>query len=90
MTPPEGAYYLFADFRTVPALAGRSPTEAAMHLVEKVGVATVPGDNFYAAGDDGSRYLRFAFCRSTETLETAVERLRTGLCRTVTKDGLCR
>ena len=90
VTPPEGAYYLFADFRTVPALAGRSPTEAAMHLVEKVGVATVPGDNFYAAGDDGSRYLRFAFCRSTETLETAVERLRTGLCRTVTKDGLCR
>ena len=79
VTPPEGAYYLFADFRTVPALAGMSPTEAAMHLVEKVGVATVPGDNFYGTGDDGSRYLRFAFCRSTETLEAAVERLRAGL-----------
>ena len=30
---PEGAYYLFADYRTVPALAKLSPTEAAMHLV---------------------------------------------------------
>lgn len=86
VTPPEGAYYLFADYRTVPALAKLSPTEAAMHLVEKVGVATVPGDNFYGTGDDGSRYLRFAFCRSTETLEAAVERLRAGLCRTVAKD----
>ena len=76
VTPPEGAYYLFADYRTVPALADLSPTDAAMHLVTKVGVATVPGDNFYATGEDGSRYLRFAFCRSTETLEAAVERLR--------------
>ncbi len=45
VTPPEGAYYLFADYRSVPALGNRSPTDAAMHLVEKVGVATVPGDN---------------------------------------------
>ena len=79
VTPPEGAYYLFADYRTVPALAEMSPTEAAMHLVRKVGVATVPGDNFYATGEEGNRYLRFAFCRSIETLEAAVERLRTGL-----------
>ena len=46
---------------TVPALAEMSPTEAATHLVESVGVATVPGDNFYATGDEGNRYLRFAF-----------------------------
>ena len=79
VTPPEGAYYLFADYRTVPALAEMSPTDAAMYLVERVGVATVPGDNFYPTGDAGRRYLRFAFCRSMETLEAAVERLRTGL-----------
>ena len=46
-SPPEGAYYLFADYRSVPALAKMSPTDAAMHLIEEVGVATVPGDNFY-------------------------------------------
>ena len=36
-TPPEGAYYLFADYRSVPALAKRSPMDAAMHLVTEVG-----------------------------------------------------
>ena len=79
VTPPEGAYYLFADYRSVPSLAAMSPVEAAMHLVEKVGVATVPGDNFYATGNEGDRYLRFAFCRSLETLEAGVERLRAKL-----------
>ena len=78
-TPPEGAYYLFADYRGVPALAAMSPTEAAMHLIEEVGVATVPGDNFYATGNEGDRYLRFAFCRSLETIEAGLERLRAGL-----------
>ena len=78
-SPPEGAYYLFADYRTVPSLAAMSPMDAAMHLVTDVGVATVPGDNFYATGNDGDRYLRFAFCRSLETLEAGIERLRARL-----------
>ena len=78
-SPPEGAYYLFADYRDVPALADMSPTDAAMHLIKEVGVATVPGDNFYATGNDGDRYLRFAFCRSIETIEAGLERLRAGL-----------
>ena len=76
---PEGSYYLFADYRSVPALAKMSPTDAAMHLIEDVGVATVPGDNFYASGNEGDRYLRFAFCRSIETIEAGLERLRSGL-----------
>ena len=75
-SPPEGAYYLFADYRNVPALAGMSPTDAAMHLIKEVGVATVPGDNFYATGNEGDCYLRFAFCRSIETIEAGLERLR--------------
>ena len=79
VTPPEGAYYLFADYRGVPALAQMSPTQAAMFLIEQVGVATVPGDNFYTTGSEGDRYLRFACCRSLTTLATAVDRLRTGL-----------
>ncbi len=78
-TPPEGAYYLFADYRRVPALAAMSPTQAAMFLIEQAGVATVPGDNFYATGPEGDRYLRFAFCRSLQTLEEGIERLRAGL-----------
>jgi len=79
VTPPEGAYYLFADYRRVPALAEMPPTQAAMFLIEQAGVATVPGDNFYTTGNDGDRYLRFAFCRSLETLQAAIDRLRAGL-----------
>ena len=50
-----------------------------MHLIKEVGVATVPGDNFYAEGDYGDRYLRFAFCRSKPTLEKAVELIKSKL-----------
>ena len=78
-TRPEGAYYLFADYRGVPALGGLSPMQAAMFLVEHAGVATVPGDNFYSTGREGERYLRFAFCRSLATLAEGIERLRAGL-----------
>jgi len=74
VTPPEGAYYLFADYTNVPALKGMSPMDAAIFLIEKVGVATVPGDNFYAIGNSGDSYLRFAFCRSIESLEEAARR----------------
>ena len=72
---PRGAYYLFADYRGVPGIGRLEPMAAAMHLIERVGVAAVPGDNFYGAGTDGSRYLRFAFCRSRSGLLRATERL---------------
>ena len=74
VTPPEGAYYLFADYTGVSALKGMSPMDAAIFLINEVGVATVPGDNFYAIGNSGDNYLRFAFCRSIESLEEAARR----------------
>ena len=76
LTEPRGAYYLFADYRGVPAIGHLSPMAAAIHLIERAGVAAVPGDNFYGASPDGSRYLRFAFCRSRTALGAAVDRLR--------------
>lgn len=84
LTPPEGAYYLFADYRKVPALSALDSFDAAMYLIKEVGVATVPGDNFYSpdspeAKSEGGRYLRFAFCRSFETLDAAIERLHRNL-----------
>jgi aspartate/methionine/tyrosine aminotransferase len=48
---------------------------AARHLIETVGVAAVPGDNFYGEGREGDRYLRFAFCRSLASLQEAARRL---------------
>ena len=73
---PRGAYYFFADYRAVPGLGDLDPLAAALHLIEQVGVAAVPGNNFYARSGDGVRYLRFAFCRSRETLGEAAQRLR--------------
>lgn len=75
ITPPEGSYYLFADYTKVPPLRGRAPMAAALHLIETVGVAAVPGDTFYGEGRDGDRYLRFAFCRSLASLQEAARRL---------------
>ena len=74
---PEGAYYLFADYRGVTRLARLSSMDAAMRLIEDVGVATVPGSNFYASPDSapGAPYLRFAFCRSLDSLDEAASRL---------------
>ncbi len=76
MTEPRGAYYFLADYRGVRDLAHRDPLAAAMHLIERAGVAAVPGDNFYGRSADGARYLRFAFCRGRETLADAARRLR--------------
>ncbi len=77
VSPPQGAYYLFARYRGVPAIGDRSPMAAAIHLIEAVGVASVPGNNFYTPDAAGDQYLRFAFCRSLQTLEEAVRRLLT-------------
>jgi aspartate/methionine/tyrosine aminotransferase len=72
---PEGSYYLFASFDRIPSLNNRTATDAAMYLIEKIGVASVPGDNFYGVGDYGDKYLRFAFCRSSKTLNEAANKL---------------
>ena len=76
ISEPRGAYYFFADYRAVPGIADLDPPAAALHLTEHAGVAAVPGDNFYARSADGARYLRFAFCRSRDTLGEAARRLQ--------------
>jgi aspartate/methionine/tyrosine aminotransferase len=71
--PPEGAYYVMAD---IGHLGFEDDTKAAIHLVEQVGVATVPGSSFFSNPADGRRLLRFAFPKKLETLEAAGGRLR--------------
>lgn len=73
---PEGSYYLFADYRNVEALKSLSPMDAAMYLMKEVGVASVPGDNFYGKSFDGEHFLRFAACRSMTDIEKAIEKLK--------------
>ena len=76
ITPPDGSYYLFADYRSVPTLCDMNATDAAMYMTREIGVTPVPGDNFYATGNDGDQYLRFAFCRTLDSLSEAAERLK--------------
>ena len=71
-TIPEGAYYFLADFSD---LSDLGDVDFATWLAREVGVATVPGSSFYHDPSLGRRYVRFAFCKKTETLQAAAERL---------------
>ena len=68
---PEGAYYIFTDISGFEM----KDTEFSRHLIEKAGVAAVPGSSFYQNG--GSTKLRFTFSKKDETLEEACRRLET-------------
>ena len=71
-TIPQGAYYVLADVRRLP---GRTGKERAMYLLEKTGVAGVPGEAFFQ-GDHGDRYIRFSFAKTNAALDMACERLQ--------------
>jgi len=72
LTPivPQGAYYVLADCtRFGPA------REAAMTVLERARVASIPGTAFYR-GAPGDRLLRFCFAKEDGVLEEACQRLR--------------
>ncbi len=71
--PPEGAYYIMADFSALSAL---DDTAFSTFLARECGVAPVPGSSFYHRPADGRNLVRFAFCKRAATLERAVSRLR--------------
>ena len=68
---PQGSYYVLADAGHLP---GPSSKRRAMHLLEKTGVAAVPGEAFFSAG--GETFLRFCFAKDDLELQEAGERLR--------------
>jgi len=72
-TKPDGAYYILADFRGIDSK--RDDREFAVWLAEEIGVATVPGSSFYGDSELGHNTVRFAFCKTFETLGKAAERL---------------
>jgi len=69
---PEGAYYVLADFTGMSTAPDR---EFALWLARVAGIATVPGSSFHATPGVGDKYVRFAFCKKTETLQQAAERI---------------
>ncbi len=71
--PPEGAYYILADFA---GLSDLPDDEFARWLTCEVGVAPVPGSSFFSRPESGRKLVRFAFCKTEEQLREAGERLR--------------
>lgn len=74
LTPyePQGAYYVLADIRK---LGGPSAKAAAMTLLERTGIASVPGTSFYA-DPVGETLSRFCYAKEEDVLEEAARRLR--------------
>jgi len=68
---PQGAYYVLADLSK---LDGRTSKERAMKLLERTGVATVPGESFYREGG-GETIARFCFAKTEEQLAEACRRV---------------
>lgn len=74
LTPhvPDGAYYVLAD---ITRLGFDDDREAAMHILETVGVASVPGSSFFTS-KTGKGLTRFCYAKDWKTLEDACVRIR--------------
>ena len=73
LTPsvPVGAYYVMTD---VSSVVGKDDFEKAMAILEKTGVASVPGRAFYH-DDAGKNMVRFCYSKPLDVLEEAVKRM---------------
>jgi aminotransferase len=68
---PQGAYYVMVD---ISGFGYPSDVDFCRMLVEKYGLAVVPGSCFFR--EDECRYVRMHFAKNDETLEEAIRRLQ--------------
>jgi aspartate/methionine/tyrosine aminotransferase len=69
---PAGAYYIMTD---ISAFDFPDDLSFSRYLVEKIGIAVVPGSSFYDDASMGARQVRFTFCKKESTLAAAAEKL---------------
>ena len=69
---PAGAYYIMTD---ISRFGAADDVAFARYLVEKIGVAVVPGSSFYSQPGGGAQQVRFTFCKTEQTLRAAADRL---------------
>jgi aminotransferase len=69
---PLGAYYIMCD---ISAFGYKDDVSFALHLLEDIGVASVPGSSFFEQPERGRGLIRFCFCKRRQTLEEAGHRL---------------
>ena len=70
--PPEGAYYILADFS---GLSDLPDTEFSVWLSREIGVTPVPGSSFFHDPAGGRSLVRFVFCKTDDILLEAARRL---------------
>ena len=72
---PEGTYFIMGDFSEV---FDGNDVEFCKFLIEQIGVATIPPSAFFSEKHraHAENHVRFAFCKSDETLERAAQRMR--------------
>jgi aspartate/methionine/tyrosine aminotransferase len=66
---PQGAFYVFPNIIGT----GMSSTELANLILEKAGVALLPGNSF---GQYGEGYLRLSYANSIENIQKGLERIK--------------
>ncbi|HSQ26862.1 MAG TPA: pyridoxal phosphate-dependent aminotransferase [Anaerolineales bacterium] len=66
---PQGAFYVFPNIKET----GLGSTELANLILEKAGVALLPGNSF---GNYGEGYLRISYANSLENIQKGLERIR--------------
>jgi aspartate/methionine/tyrosine aminotransferase len=70
---PQGTYFVVADHT---AFGHETDAAFCRHLIEHVGVAAIPCGAFYDDPAEGRRLVRFAFCKTEDTIREALQRMR--------------
>ncbi|MFF9590162.1 pyridoxal phosphate-dependent aminotransferase [Streptomyces sp. NPDC014646] len=70
---PAGTYFVTTDIRPLGESDGFAFCRA---LPERCGVVAIPNAVFYDHREQGAPFVRFAFCKRTEVLHEAVDRLK--------------
>jgi len=74
---PKGAYYIIAGIDSLKdRLTAKDDVSFSRKLIERTGVATIPGTSFYASPGKGGNQVRFCFCKKVQTLEKVREGLQ--------------
>ena len=73
LTPsiPQGAYYVLADASRLPGSTGK---DRAMYLLDRIGLAGVPGEAFFS-GAEGKQFLRFSYAKTDADIDEACSRI---------------
>ena len=70
--PPEGTYFIIADHTP---FGFADDWAFCRYLIEEIGVAAIPCSAFYHEPKDGHSLVRFAFCKTEETLREGIKRM---------------